>query len=273
MGVKRADQERGIITVKLHHEPKLKDPYLFAAWSGMGNVALGAAEYLRDKLGAEQFGEIKLTECFGFSGVSVKDDGTVESPTLTTSPRNEFYCWKKRGSAHDVIIFMGEAQPSGMEYELAHKVIEVAEKFKVKRIYTAAAFALPIQVSQESKVHCVATNVELIGDLKRFDLRLMTDGSISGLNGFILGIAKKKGIEGVCLLGEMPNYLTHIEYPKASHAVLSILTKMLNINIDLGELLAVAKYQEEEIKRYIKKIEEQLQLQKALEEEKPKVLH
>jgi proteasome assembly chaperone (PAC2) family protein len=276
MEAKKADQKREIITVKLHHEPELKDPYLVAAWSGMGNVAFGFAKYLRDKLGAEVFGEIRLAESFRFSGVSVKDDGTVESPMLAIPPSNRFYCWKNRRSGHDIILFIGEAQPSGMEYELAHRVIEVGEKFKVKRIYTAAAFALSIQISQESKVHCVATNVELLGDLKRFDLELMTGGSISGLNGFLLGIAKEKGIEGVCLLGEMPNYLTHIEYPKASYAVLSILTKILDVNIDLGELLAVARYQEEEIKKYIKKIEErfrQLQRQQTLEEEKPKVLH
>jgi len=48
------------------------------------------------------------------------------------------------------------------------------------------------------------------------------------------------------------------------------------MHIDLDELLAVARYQEGKLKRYIKKVEEQLrqlQLQQALEEEKPKVLH
>jgi len=276
MQVREADPERGIIRVKVQHEPELRDPYMVAAWSGMGNVAFGVARYLRDKLGAELFGEIELAKSFRFSGVSVKDDATVESPMLTVSPSNRFYYWRNRRSDHDLIIFIGEAQPSGMEYELAHKVIEVGERFKVKRIYTAAAFALPIQISQEPRVHCVATSFELIGDLKRFNLELMTGGSISGLNGFLLGIAKEKGIEGVCLLGEMPNYLTHIEYPKASCAVLSVLARILDIDIDLGELLATAEYQEEEIKKYIKKIEQQirrLQLEQTREEEKPKVLH
>ncbi|MBL7174791.1 MAG: PAC2 family protein [Desulfobacteraceae bacterium] len=276
MAVKKIDPKREIITLNLHHEPDLREPYMIAAWSGMGNVGFGAAKYLKEKLGSEIFGEIHLTESFRFSGVSVTDNGTVESPMLTPLPSNKFYCWKNRSSANDIIIFLGEIQPSGMEYELAHKVIEVGEKFKVKRIYTAAAFALPIQISQESKVHYVATNAELIEELKGFDLKLMTGGSISGLNGFLLGLAKEKGIEGICLLGEMPNYLTHIEYPKASYAVLSILIKILNINIDLNELLAISMYQEEEIKKYIKKIEEQvskLQQQQIPKEEKPKVLH
>jgi hypothetical protein len=273
---RKIDQKGTGITIKFYCEPELKDPCMLAAWPGMGNVAYGVAKYLRDKLKAELFGELELGEFFQFSGVSVKDDGTVETPGLTIMPKNKFYYWKNEGSGSDMIIFIGEAQPSGMEYEVANKVVEVGEKFKVKRIYTAAAFALSARVNQESKVHVVATSIELIEDLKKFDLRLMTDGSISGLNGLLLGIAKNKGIESICLLGEMPNYLTHIEYPKASHAVLSILTEILNIKIDLNEILALAKYQEEEIKKHIKKIEEQmrqLQLQQALEEETPKTWH
>jgi len=276
MEVKKGDQKKDIITVILDHEPEIRDPYLIATWAGMGNVALGAAKYMKDQLGAERFGEIKIAESFGFMGVTVKNDGTVESPLLKVIPSNTFYYWKNKHSSNDLIIFMGETQPSGMEYEFAHKLIEVGEKFKVKRIYTAAAFALPIHISQESKVHYVATSIELIEDLKRFDLQLMTGGSISGLNGFLLGIAKEKGIEGVCLLGEMPNYLTHIEYPKASYSVLSKLAKILNIDIDMGELLSISRFQEEELKRYIKEIKEQfrqLQQRETPEERKPKVLH
>ena len=262
--------------INFHYTPELKDPCMIAAWPGMGNVASGVVRYLRDKLSAELFGEIKLTEFIQFPGISVKSNGTIEIPGLKIVPKNEFYYWKNEGSGGDLIIFIGGAQPSGMEYEVAHKIVEVGKKFQVKRIYTSAAFALPIKIDQESKVHGVATSIELVEELKKFDITLMTNGSISGLNGFLLGIAMDKGIEGICLLGEMPNYLTHIEYPKASYAVLSILTELLNIKIDLDEFLVLAESQEEEIKKYIKKIEEQvrrLQLQQTLEDENPETWH
>ncbi len=272
----KIDQKKEAATIKIHYEPELKNPCLVAAWPGMGNVAAGAAKYLRDKLDATLFGEIELNEIFQFPGISVNNDGTIEIPKLSVMPKNNFYYWKNKGSGDDIIILIGEIQSNGMEYEIAHKVVELAKKFKVNKIYTTAAYAIPIKTNHESKVHGVATNIELAKELEKYNVKLMNDGSISGLNGFLLGIAKSKGIEGICLLGEMPNYLTHIEYPKASHAVLSILTKILNINIDLSEILALAQYQEEEIKKYIKKIEEQmqqLQLQQALEEEKPKTWH
>jgi len=50
--------------VKLQKEPKLNSPYLVAAWPGMGNVALKAATYLREKLRAEEFGEIEADGFF-----------------------------------------------------------------------------------------------------------------------------------------------------------------------------------------------------------------
>jgi proteasome assembly chaperone (PAC2) family protein len=40
-------------------EPHLDKPYFMAAWTGMGNVALKAANFLREELQAEEFSEIE----------------------------------------------------------------------------------------------------------------------------------------------------------------------------------------------------------------------
>ena len=44
--------------IKIYKEPKLKRPSLVAAWPGIGNVALVAADYLKEKLGVDEFAEI-----------------------------------------------------------------------------------------------------------------------------------------------------------------------------------------------------------------------
>jgi proteasome assembly chaperone (PAC2) family protein len=58
-------------------------------------------------------------------------------------------------------------------------------------------------------------------------------GSITGLNGLLIGAAKTRGIDGICLMGEIPDYLSRIPfpYPKASKAVLSTLAKVLGIDL------------------------------------------
>jgi proteasome assembly chaperone (PAC2) family protein len=80
--------------------------------------------------------------------------------------------------------------------------------------------------------------------LKAYGVMLMGEGTIGGLNGLLLGVARQRGIEGVCLLGEMPIYATRIANPKAAQAVLEVLTKMLGIEMDLEDLTAMAEQME-----------------------------
>jgi len=59
-------------------------------------------------------------------------------------------------------------------------------------------------------------------------------GSITGLNGLLLGLAKKRGFDSICLMGEIPDYLSGapFPYPKASKSVLEVLTDLLGVKID-----------------------------------------
>ena len=67
-------------------------------------------------------------------------------------------------------------------------------------------------------------------------------------------MAKERGMDGICLLGEVPAYATQIANPRASLAVLGILTKMLGITIDLTELDNLAKQVDEEMDRIAKRV-------------------
>ncbi|MFC2039436.1 PAC2 family protein, partial [Chloroflexota bacterium] len=73
----------------------------------MGGVATIAARYLRDELGAKEFGVIEPYDFFDLEAVSIRNH-VVEEPEF---PENKFYFWKSR-KAKDVIIFIGEAQPT-----------------------------------------------------------------------------------------------------------------------------------------------------------------
>ena len=72
---------------------------------------------------------------------------------------------------------------------------------------------------------------------------------ISGLNGLLLGVSKERGIEGICLLGEVPMHATRIQNPAAALAVLKVLTKMLDIEIDITELAQIAEETAERMKQ------------------------
>jgi proteasome assembly chaperone (PAC2) family protein len=232
-------------------EPKLRDPYLIAAWPGMGGVAIIAAKYLIEKLKAEELGFISPEEFFELNGVYVQDSVIKEFQF----PENKLYVAEGKG-ARDWIIFTGESQPAANGYLLANFVLDVAEKFDVKRVHTFAAAPTHIHHTKKPKVSAAVTNSELLSELALYNINQLKEGSISGMNGLLLGAAKHRNIDGICLLGEIPVYTTHIANPRSSKAVLEVLTQISDLEIDLADMDKWAKDADKQIEDKIMQLKE-----------------
>lgn len=239
------------MAVKFYRRPRLRNPYMLAAWPGIGGVAIRVATYLRDMLGAEEFGEIEPLDFFRPNSVLVKNN-IIGVPQWDVSdlPQSKFYYWKNKSSEHDLIIFIGDAQPFGREWELANLVLDVAGGFNVEKICTTAAAVASISYSQQPKVWATATEDGMLDYLKRYDVVLRDKVQISGLNGLLLGVAKERRLEGICLLGEVPFYIAQLEteYPKSSQAILGVLTEMLGIKVDMTMIGQLVDSMEHDIK-------------------------
>jgi len=232
-------------SVKIYARPKLNSPVMLAAWPGIGNVAIIVANYLQKRLAFKRLGEIEASHFFDPIGVVVKDN-VVEAPNF---PQNRFYYWKNEQKENDLVLFIGEAQPAAKGYELANCVLDVGLSFDVERVYTCAAALSRIHHSEMPQVWGVATSQEVTEAFKGLDLEQRGNLQIAGLNGLLLGAAKERAIEGVCLLGEVPIYATKIQNPMAALAIVKVLTKMLNIDIDLAELTQLAGEMSERLKQ------------------------
>jgi hypothetical protein len=234
--------------IKVSKRPKLKSPYLIVAWPGMGEVAFKAATYLVDKLKAEEFAQL-LPEGFFYLTGSVVEEGILDTPQL---PQGKFYYWKHKSGKNDLIIFISNAQPDlARAFDYSCKIIQFAKNFDVSLVIGFASMPLPIEHVQEPGVWFASTSAEVRDNLKKYNLRLLSVGQISGMNGLFLGLAKKEGLKGFCLLAEIPLYTIQIENPKASQVVLSALAKVLNIQIDFSGLIEQAHTMEGEINKLL----------------------
>lgn len=246
----------------INKKPVLKNPYLICAWPGMGEVAFKAAQYLVDKLKAEEFAQIDAQDFFYPTGSSVQQ-GILSLPEL---PYSKFYYWKnpvtKRGGkpknfegkfgGNDLIILLSNAQPDlARAEEYSERIIHIARSFKVKTIVSFASMPQPVDHTQQPNIWFSATSAALAQDLQKHDFRILSEGQISGMNGLFLGIAKKAGFDGFCLLSEIPLYTIQIENPKASFAVLDAFRRILNIQLDFTDLFAQIHAMEEEINRLL----------------------
>lgn len=260
------------INIKLVGEAKLQRPLLLAAWPGMGHVALKAFVFLHEAVRAQNLAYIEEPHFFRVPGVSIKD-GLVQSTAL---PWSGFYYWKRTEAPGDLLFYVGDQQPvGGKEYELASALLDFAEEYGVKRIVTAAAMPTAINHYQPSRVWITATHEEVLSELSPYCQRVLREGQVSGMNGLLLGVAKKRGLEGFCLLGEIPFYTTEIENPKASMAVLQVLNQVLDLKVNLRELEELAKETEKEIDHYLLELQqrEQEEEKQTEDQEGPVTVH
>ncbi len=220
----KLESEAGM-KVRLEHDIQVDRPILLAGWPGMGNVGVGAVDYLRRELGTEVFGEIDMSQHFTPEAILV-EEGIAKLPEV---PINSFSV----SYSPDLIFFLSEAQVSGpAALQLTNLIVDIAESYDVKRVYTCAAFAVPTSYSEETRVLGVATDEELRDSLTPHGTEILTQGIVSGLNGLLLGVAGGRGIESACLLATIPQYAISLPNPRGSRALVRTLSTLLDVSID-----------------------------------------
>jgi proteasome assembly chaperone (PAC2) family protein len=233
----------------IREEPALDRPILIASWPGIGNIGTIAVNYLVQMTEAREFAEIEPWDFFEPQKVVI-EGGLLKDLEF---PGSKFYFHRAEG--RDLILFVGEQQPTeaGTPFprgkktlEMAGLVVDVARKFDCRRAYVPAAAVAPVHHSAKPRVWAVPNSEDLVSEVRSFENTvLMSDighrggqGAISGLNGLLLGVAGKRGLDAVCVMGEIPFYLQGMPmaYPKASRSVLEVLVAALGIQLDFTNL-------------------------------------
>ena len=228
--------------------PKLNNPILIEGLPGVGNIGRVAVGYLIDELKAEKFAQLYSKHFFPF--VVLHDENLIHLL------KNEFYYWKaeKKGQ-RDLIFLVGDCQslsPQG-HYEIIEKILDYAQGFGVKEIYTVGGMATG-EIEEKPEVIGAVTHKELLKKYDGYGIKFEAGkkiGYIVGAAGLLLGLGIERGMKGICLLGETSGFPI-VTDPKAAEVVLQSLTKILNVEIDMTKLERKVK----EMEKFIKKIEE-----------------
>src|SRR4030066_313169 len=260
--------------IKLYKEPKLVKPVLLACWPGIGNIGIMAVDMLRRMVGAEELGEIESWDFFYPRKVLIRD-GELKDLEF---PNNKFYFQKTEKK--DLLFFIGEEQPSDSAgvyaegtkaYRMANLVLDVAQRFGCRRVYTSGAAVAPIHHTTRPRVWVVPNSKGLLDEVKGYENTVLMSevegrdgqGNITGLNGLLLGIARKRGLEAICVMGEVPIYIHGfpISSPKGSKAVLEVLSAALDIEVPMDEINALVQQSETEIESVYERLPSEIKEQ------------
>jgi hypothetical protein len=147
--------------------------------------------------------------------------------------RGVFYYYKNP-NGNDLILFTGDSQSQTIEgqYEIADQILAFSEKHNIKTIATIGGYR--IEPKEKPRVFIAATSQEILDKALQAGATLSTSGSpIVGTAGLILGLAKFRKIEALCLLGETRGYLPD---PLSAKSVLEVLKSTFNFDLDLTGL-------------------------------------
>lgn len=198
-------------------KPVLRYPIFIHSVSGFGNVGHVAGDLFIKFCDAKLFTELYSP--------SFPDYVSIDSNGICCLPRYSFFSAEME--KNDFIIMTGNVQPSLQNsfayYELCSKILNFVEKFSCKFIITLEG--MPI-LNNTNKIFVAATSTKIAANFNKRGAAIYNKNQIIGTTGLMLGLAKERGLNGVCLLGATIGFQQDRE---AGLSVFNFLIKALDI--------------------------------------------
>jgi proteasome assembly chaperone (PAC2) family protein len=206
----------------------------FSGWPDAKRVATYAAEYLRDSVKAEKIGEIDPKPYYDF---------TIERPHVTikdglmkdySPPINEFYFWRNKKDAHDLLIFIG-TEPHTNWVRYVSSIFKIISPKKVNRICLFGGLIDRIPHTVEPLISGIANTTKLVEEMKSKSIKPADYSGPSSIHSLILNECKKKRIPTISIWGHAPEYVGDVD-PRTAHQLLRKVRDLIGLNVDLDEL-------------------------------------
>lgn len=252
--------------------PKFNNPLLIEGLPGIGNVGKVAADFMVEELKAKKFLEIRS---FSFPhSVFVNEQNLVDLPLVhmyykksNGNGRAKGKAKKKnaaKGGNRDLLFLVGDIQPLDevASYEFSYKVLSILKYVGCREIITMGGIGLQT-VPEKPKVYCTGSSKEIVakyikGTNASGNLYGIV-GPIIGVTGLLVGLAKEKDMDAVCMLAETYGHPLYLGLD-GSQEILKILNNKLGLGMDLREF---GKEMEEVEKELMKRTKELTKAAKA----------
>jgi len=225
--------------IQIDTELDLENPLLIEGLAGIGHIGRNCVSYLAEEMDAEKIGILNSHHFPPYT--IVNDDKTLDAL------ENEIYLLEING--RDVVMIEGNAQASSSQghYEIADTVLDFAEGLGVEEIITIGGYGQG-EVVDNPEVFGAVTSDKLKDDYTGHGITFDHDvDQIVGISGLLLGLGKRREMEGIAILGETPGFL--MSDPKSTENVLNCIEGILDIDIDYSSLDEKVEESQEVLKK------------------------
>jgi predicted ATP-grasp superfamily ATP-dependent carboligase len=239
--------------LKIHSLPAtFRRPILvmaFTGWNDAAEAATTAARYLTASFSGEKFAEIDPEEFyhFGLSRPYVRFKAGSETEREIIWPATEFSISQSTALQRDVIV--GVAPEPHLRWRTyCEAVVELARRCEVSLVLSLGALLAEVPHTRPIRLAGGASDPELAA---RLGTRPTRYEGPTGIVGVLTTACRDREMPTASLWANVPHYISGIENPKASLALIKRVLMLLGAEADLSDLDEAGRQFDQNLKEIV----------------------
>ena len=208
----------------------------FGGWIDAGEAATGAMRHMIRRLSAPRLASIDPETFFDFTQVRPLVRVTTDGNRAIRWPSSDFFTWQPPDGREGLLLFRG-MEPNLTWRAYSKLLLDLAEQCGVKRLVSLGALLAALPHTRPPRVTGNSTDPDWRNLLEDWGiLRRPTYQGPTGIAAVILDAATRRGIPHLSFMGQAPHYLQMSANPAVSRALLTYVTRLLGLELDLSRL-------------------------------------
>jgi proteasome assembly chaperone (PAC2) family protein len=219
-------------------EPTLRRPVLilaFAGWNDASEVATTAVKFLVTRWEAKRFADVDPEDFYNFARVRPHVRITEDYERTITWPENAFYYHADPLLERDFVLLLG-IEPNLNWRTFCEEIMGVCHKVGITSVLSLGGLIADVPHTRPPRLTAFSNDPELVARFPELSLRRSRYEGPTGIVGVLSDAFNKASIPVGSIWGNLPHYISASPNPKVVHALLSRLSTIYGLGLELSEM-------------------------------------
>src|ERR671924_2307328 len=231
--------------IEFHGEPPSNIPTMvvaFGGWVDAGDAATGAMRYLVRELAATPLATIDPETFVDFTTIRPVVRLSAAGERTVRWPRIAFWTWQPPEGGAGLLLFRG-VEPQLRWRTYATLLLDVAARCGVQRLVSLGAVLEAVPHTRPSRVTGSSTDPAWQARFEACGIRTRRSRyeGPTGIATIVMDAARQRGMASCNVRGQAPHYLQRATNPAVSRALLTAVTHLLDLELDLSPCEAAVR--------------------------------
>jgi len=224
--------------IRFYDEPTLRRPVLlmaFAGWNDASEVATTSVRFLIDRWDARKFADVDPEDFYNFVRVRPHVQIDEDSNRLIIWPSNAFHFFSDPMLDRDFVLLLG-IEPNLKWRTFTDEVISVCRQIGIVTALSLGGLVADVPHTRAARVTAFSSDPELTERFPELGIRRSRYEGPTGIVGVLSAALAEADIPVGSLWGNVPHYISASPNPKVVHALLSRLSLIFDLGLELTDM-------------------------------------